>query len=390
MLRNSARSRRHARTGISAVSSLRPWNSSRARASSSVEADIGVALQRLDDLVNFLAVRTARVWRFPRDARHAVCSLSGDTPIARMVPQGGSSRSSSEAGASSVTAGDRMNRRVAQSDTAMADPLNCARLPTGRCGMSSLTDEPIGRRIVHRTIVGYASLGLPWCTLRCRSHLRSESLLAQVTFRHVPDDGHHPFGVTFCVLYKLDRELDGNPPAILVQRRHGEQVALSVTSNACAHCVLPASPMTRAERLGDDEIHRGLQYVLGPEAEHALRRGVPYRTMPERSQIRIASGEPSNMRRGRSCGSADIDRWFGAIGRSIQRTAVEGNLQRLRRPIRPDHIQRGSSCGRFSVVEKVFGTDHLNRTRSFRDDSGGNGPEHHAPHAAVSVETPTR
>ena len=33
-----------------------------------------------------------------------------------------------------------------------------------------------------------------------------------------------------------------------------------------------------------------------------------YRTVPVRSQIRMASGEPSNMRSGRSFGSADIDR----------------------------------------------------------------------------------
>ena len=47
----------------------------------------------------------------------------------------------------------------------------------------------------------------------------------------------------------------------------------------------------------------------------------------------------------------------------------------------------GSSCGRFSVFEKVLGSDHLNRTWRLRDDSSRNRPEDDAPHTAVPVRS---
>ena len=46
-----------------------------------------------------------------------------------------------------------------------------------------------------------------------------------------------------------------------------------------------------------------------------------------------------------------------------------------------------SSVGRFTVVEKVLGTNHLNRTRCLRDDGAGNRSKDHAPHTTVTMRT---
>ena len=45
------------------------------------------------------------------------------------------------------------------------------------------------------------------------------------------------------------------------------------------------------------------------------------------------------------------------------------------------------SRGRFRVVEKVLCTNHLHRTRCFRNDGTGNRSKNHPPHATITMRT---
>ena len=80
-----------------------------------------------------------------------------------------------------------------------------------------------------------------------------------------------------------------------LQRLHGKQLPLTVTGDARPDCCIPPGPVAGAEALGDDEIHGDAECLGDAEAEDPLRRGVPAPHCAARSQIRIASGEPSRM-----------------------------------------------------------------------------------------------
>lgn len=56
-------------------------------------------------------------------------------------------------------------------------------------------------------------------TLRCSCQLGSQGLLAQVVKWRIC---RFPLDLGSCVLDELDRELDGNPPAVFVQRPNGK------------------------------------------------------------------------------------------------------------------------------------------------------------------------
>jgi hypothetical protein len=67
----------------------------------------------------------------------------------------------------------------------------------------------------------------------------------------------------------------GDLPAVLMKRRHCEQLALTIMGDPSFQGCLPAGPMPRAQSTRDDEIHRRSDCLCLAESKHPLGRWIP-------------------------------------------------------------------------------------------------------------------
>jgi hypothetical protein len=93
--------------------------------------------------------------------------------------------------------------------------------------------------------------------------------------RNVAHDRCQPGELAGSIAQRHDRELDGDPGAVLFDPGNREDVAMTVPALATPDDVVVAVPMALSQPLRDDDVQGLTDGVIARVAENALRSRVP-------------------------------------------------------------------------------------------------------------------
>ena len=125
--------------------------------------------------------------------------------------------------------------------------------------------------------------------LRCLRELLLQRARLLEALRNVAHDRCQPGEFARSVAQRHDRELDGDPGAVLFDPGNREDVAMTVTALATPDDVVVAVPMALAQPLRDDDVQGLSDGGIPRIAENALRSRFQKRIMPSLSAAMIAS-----------------------------------------------------------------------------------------------------
>ena len=103
----------------------------------------------------------------------------------------------------------------------------------------------------------------------------SQCFIALEALRHISKESDYPLHLTVRIFEKLDRELDGDLPTVLVERWHRKQLAIVVGGDAGPYCGCPPRPVSGTKTLRDNEVHGSANYLGFGEAEDSFGSPVP-------------------------------------------------------------------------------------------------------------------